>query len=569
MAFNTTLTNQKIKDGFGTGQGAKFSKRRWDRIASMTGYNQWFAERAFTVPDWGGKQDKIKMITLKCPQHVVDVVDHLFHARSDWIKYLPKNSDYEAYKGAARPPNEGDLYVDTLWPWTANWEPRHVFDSDVKKRYQIIRFLKSGKTDSSGANVSAAAMTKLQETGSAIVFRHIIVGDLKNPKSAKDIAKHKKCRADLDAEWMAIAGVPCDMGWIENFYKQQKALLVALDKYPGGNDFEEFQRDGPFMDFIMKEVIGTKESTLLGIKGKDNWNPADIWLIKKQSTHIKNLKKLMSTPQQGYTIFRKRLFAAKIDQFNAEMRALFKDKEIWGISLKLVTQKEAKWEFVNVEDSYFKALQSKEFKVGTGQYAPTCKLSTNTDDGAELFDSQDSILWVLDGDAQYKFQIKANTSTKRDNLKYEATQKGFGAARLGKATAEYVEGLIDAYRNAHGDQRWREFKKSNKDYPYSADELLNGVSGRFGKEEIIEMAKFLNSEGVDLNIKPEDAYDRMVGARTSKPFVVNSKVMQMAFLCTVLSIKKNGDNNLNEFLTDLVFMSKKEGKQYGPFLKLY
>ena len=569
MAFNTTLTNQKIKDGFGTGQGAKFSKRRWDRIASMTGYNQWFAERAFTVPDWGGKQDKIKMITLKCPQHVVDVVDHLFHARSDWIKYLPKNSDYEAYKGAARPPNEGDLYVDTLWPWTANWEPRHVFDSDVKKRYQIIRFLKSGKTDSSGANVSAAAMTKLQETGSAIVFRHIIVGDLKNPKSAKDIAKHKKCRADLDSEWMGIAGVPCDMGWIENFYKQQKALLVALDKYPGGNDFEEFQRDGPFMDFIMKEVIGTKESTLLGIKGKDNWNPADIWLIKKQSTHIKNLKKLMSTPQQGYTIFRKRLFAAKIDQFNAEMRALFKDKEIWGISLKLVTQKEAKWEFVNVEDSYFKALQSKEFKVGTGQYAPTCKLSTNTDDGAELFDSQDSILWVLDGDAQYKFQIKANTSTKRDNLKYEATQKGFGAARLGKATAEYVEGLIDAYRNAHGDQRWREFKKSNKDYPYSADELLNGVSGRFGKEEIIEMAKFLNSEGVDLNIKPEDAYDRMVGARTSKPFVVNSKVMQMAFLCTVLSIKKNGDNNLNEFLTDLVFMSKKEGKQYGPFLKLY
>ena len=569
MAFNTTLTNQKIKDGFGNGQGAKFSKRRWDRIASMTGYNQWFAERAFTVPDWGGKQDKIKMITLKCPQHVVDIVDHLFHARSDWIKYLPKNSDYEAYKGAARPPNEGDLYVDTLWPWTANWEPRHVFDSDVKKRYQIIRFLKSGKTDSSGANVSAAAMTKLQETGSAIVFRHIIVGDLKNPKSAKDIAKHKKCRADLDAEWMSIAGVPCDMGWIENFYKQQKALLVALDKYPGGNDFEEFQRDGPFMEFIMNKVIGTKESTLLGIKGKDNWNPADIWLIKKQSTHIKNLEKLMSTPQQGYTIFRKRLFAAKIDQFNAEMRALFKDKEIWGISLKLVTQKEAKWEFVNVEDSYFKALQSKKFKVGTGQYAPTCKLSTNTDDGAELFDSQDSILWVLDGDAQYKFQIKANTSTKRDNLKYEATQKGFGAARLGKATAEYVEGLIDAYRNAHGDQRWREFKKSNKDYPYSADELLNGVSGRFGKEEIIEMAKFLNSEGVDLNIKPEDAYDRMVGARTSKPFVVNSKVMQMAFLCTVLSIKKNGDNNLNEFLTDLVFMSKKEGKQYGPFLKLY
>ena len=202
-------------------------------------------------------------------------------------------------------------------------------------------------------------------------------------------------------------------------------------------------------------------------------------------------------------------------------------------------------------------------------------MSTKNDEGVEVFDSQDSILWVIDGDAQYKFQIKANTSTKRDNLKYEATQKGFGAARLGKATAAYVEGLIEAYTNDHSDQRWKVFKSSNRDYPYNLDELLNGVSGRFDKQEILAMAKFLKEQGVKLNIDPEDAYDRLVGTMTKvekkpfKPFVTNSKIMQMAFLCTILSIKKNGDNNLNEFLTDLVYMSKKEGKQYGPFLKLY
>ena len=84
------------------------------------------------------------------------------------------------------------------------------------------------------------------------------------------------------------------------------------------------------------------------------------------------------------------------------------------------------------------------------------------------------------------------------------------------------------------------------------------------------MAKFLHKQGVDLDgVDPEDAYNRIVGARVATPHVANSKVMQMAWLCNILSIQKIGNDNVNEFLTDLVFMSKKEGKQYGPFLKLY
>ena len=45
--------------------------------------------------------------------------------------------------------------------------------------------------------------------------------------------------------------------------------------------------------------------------------------------------------------------------------------------------------------------------------------------------------------------------------------------------------------------------------------------------------------------------------------------MQMSWLCCVLSIKDSDNDGIREFLTDLVFISKKEGKQYGPFLKLY
>ena len=568
MAFNNIHTNQQIKNGFPLGRGGKFSRERWTRIAQMTGnYNQWFLEENFRAPNFAGKQNKIKMIKIKCPQHIVDSINLLYNKDVRWKKFLPggtsqnANTNFEAYKGAAKPPSEGDLYVDTMWPWTSEWQPSDNTRRDVKERYQIIRFIASGKTEGS-AKLSPAAMTKLQETGSAIVFRHVIIGNLKNPKNAMDIAKHKPCREELDAEWKSVAGVPCDMGWIENFFKQQKALMSALSARSGSNRFEEFQRDGAFMKFIMDEWIGSKNPS--GIKGKDNWNPADIWLIKNENQHIRTLRALMSSPATGTTSFRKRLFASKIEQFNGEMRQLFKDKEIWGISLKLVTQKEAKWEFVNVDDAYFASLENKQFKLGTGNYKPVCKLSTETKEGAEIFTTQDSTLWVVDGDAQYKFQVKANTSTKRDNLKYEATQKGFGAARLGKATAEYVEGLITAYRSRHFNAKYKDFEKSNSEYPYTGDEFAKW------KDKITEMATFLDKQGVDLDgVKPDDAYNRIMGAQVNTPHVANSKVMQMAWLCTILSIQKDGDDNIDEFLTDLVFMSKKEGKQYGPFLKLY
>ncbi len=568
MAFNTIHTNQQIKNGFPSGQGGNFSRGRWTRIAQMTGnYNQWFLEEQFRAPLFDGKQNKIKMIKIKCPQHIVDAINLLYHKDVRWKKFLPggtsqnANTKFEAYKGAAKPPSEGDLYVDTMWPWTTNWQASDNTRRAIKERYQIIRFIASGKTEGS-AKVSAAAMTKLQETGSAIVFKHIIVGSLKNPKNAMDIAKHEECRKELDKVWMNIAKVPCDMGWIENFFKQQKALMSALSAKSGSNQFQEFQRDGNFMSFITDQFIGTNQFS--GIKGKDNWNPADIWLIKNEAKHIRDLSALMDSPRGGSMLFRKRLFASKIDQFNAKMRYLFETKEIWGISLKLVTQKEAKWEFVNVDDAYFAQLENKTFELGSGVYKPVCKLSTETKDGAEIFKSQDSILWVIDGDAQYKFQVKANTSTKRDNLKYEATQKGFGAARLGKATVEYVEGLIKAYRGNHFESKYKDFESSNGEYPYTGNEFKEW------EDKIIEMAKFLHKQGVDLDgVDPEDAYNRIVGARVATPHVANSKVMQMAWLCNILSIQKIGNDNVNEFLTDLVFMSKKEGKQYGPFLKLY
>ena len=569
-------------------------RQRWNTISRLTGQNQWLVDKPFKLPKLSkGDTGKQQILIIKCPQDVIDVIYDLYHGDVRWSKWRPTLEHgqryyelYDSYSGTKqKPPGPNDLYVDTLWPdmkQFPNWQDRDSFVASIKQRYQVIRFQKSGKkVKQDGSSIAASTMTMLQETGSTIVFRHVLVGELKNitVRDARVIASNKVVRKELDKLWQDKTGSNCDMEWINNFYKQQKALLDALTRYPHGNDFEEFERDGPFMDFISKEIIGV--NNVLGIKGKDNWNPADIWLIKKRSKHIDNLRKIMDTPMQGYGIFRKRLFAAKIEQFNDEMRALFKDKEIWGISLKLVTQNEAKWEFVNVEDEYFTQLSNKTFSLGTGQtYGTVCKLGTEPDTdskekGAEKFVTQDSILWVLDDNKQYKFQIKGNDSTKLSNLKYESTQKGFGAARLGKATAAYVEGLLDAYGDRHSPATWKNFKKSNDDYPSDVATLAKW------QEKIEAMAKFLDQKGVDFGeykvgdgthkVKPGDVYNRFMGvmANPNQSHVANNKLMQMSWLCCVLSIQDTDNNGLSEFLTDLVFISKKEGKQYGPFLQLY
>ena len=51
-----------------------------------------------------------------------------------------------------------------------------------------------------------------------------------------------------------------------------------------------------------------------------------------------------------------------------------------------------------------------------------------------------------------------------------------------------------------------------------------------------------------------------------KPHVANNKLQQITWLSQVLSLSKV---KLDNFSTDLVFISKKEGRRYGPFAKIY
>ena len=64
----------------------------------------------------------------------------------------------------------------------------------------------------------------------------------------------------------------------------------------------------------------------------------------------------------------------------------------------------------------------------------------------------------------YEIQIKANDNSKFDNLKYEPKDKGSSSARLGKATGEYVDDLVEFY----GIRNW---KRRHQDYPKNQEEF--------------------------------------------------------------------------------------------------
>ena len=400
---------------------------------------------------------------------------------------------------------------------------------------QVVKFQQTGKlTTSGGKSISEATMTKMQELGSAFVFKRAIQDD----KSWGNILALKSDKETMDGIkkiWKNIGDVDdVDDEWINNFYKQQKTLIDKI----GRPNFTEFNRDGGFMEFISDLV-----KTEYGISGKDNWNPADIWLIqdeRKWTKLIKDSVKTTSNKAQG------------VLYLNSIMRKLFADRQVFGISLKKVAAgKDARIEFVNDKSEFFQKLEKLRFEYDGSE----CKLGQKKDkEGTITLSTQDTRLYIKDGSNTYNFQIKANNSTSMSNLKYEPTSSGSTAARLGKATVELVERLLKDYN--------LKFKKDNISYPQNAKEFLDNKGGNW--KELIEV---LHRNKVDIDVPDvQTAYDNLLFVFGTKPFVANAKCQQIKWLTEYLSL--SGEDR-DTFGTNMVFIAKKEGRKYGVFAKIF
>ena len=400
---------------------------------------------------------------------------------------------------------------------------------------QVIKFQQTGKlTTSSGKSISETTMTRMQELGSAFVFKRAI-------KDNKSWGNMLALRADTETMdgvkkiWKDIGDVDdVDEEWLNNFYKQQKTLIDKI----GRPNFTEFNREGGFMEFISDLV-----KTEYGISSKDNWNPADIWLIQDEKKWTKLIEDSVKTTSNK---------AKGVLYLNSIMRKLFAARQVFGISLKKVAAgKDARIEFVNDKSEFFQKLEKLRFDYDGAD----CKLGKKTDkEGTITLSTQDTRLYVKDGGNVYNFQIKANNSTSMSNLKYEPTSSGATAARLGKATVELVEQLLKDYK--------LKFKKDNGAYPQNAKEFLDNKGGDW--KELIEI---LHRNKVDIDVDDvQTAYDNLLFVFGTKPFVANAKCQQIKWLSEYLSLSRE---DRDTFGTNMVFIAKKEGRKYGVFAKIF
>ena len=401
---------------------------------------------------------------------------------------------------------------------------------------------------SSGASggLQAAQITAMQERGSAVVFEHAISKN-KVYNSYQDIAKDKEVMAELLKIWKSFKQDVVDVGWLESFYKQQSVLIKEV----GRPTVHKYNRDGGFMKFISDIV-----STEYDISKKDNWDPADIWLIRHEDRAKKIIERIVK--KNG-----------TIEELNATMRALFhalptkagsskynqSSPAVFGISLKKIGSGDARIEFANHSQAFFKSLES----IRMTYLHTVCDLSTKEVDGMTTLGTQDSKFVVENGEHYtYSFQIKANDSKKISGLKYEPTMKGAAAARVGKATVELV---VDKMRSPYYN---KQFDKSSSAYPQNAEQFSQPATLSLYKTKI---SNIHNMAHVTTNVRSVDeAIDNLLLTFGTQPHVANSKLQQITWLNEILSLPKN---KLNSFATDMVFIAKKEGTRYGPFAKIF
>ncbi len=434
-------------------------------------------------------------------------------------KYITEQSNYWS--------TAGGKYTDGNKLYTVSWpnSPNPI----------TIRWRKSGKIEETKAG------TAEQERGSAFIFRRVL-NDNAKWKTWGDLVEDDKTYPEL----VKIFGGDVPQDWLESYFAQSKVMFEKFQPHK----FKEYNRDGGFMDFI-SGVVKRK----FKISKKDTWNPADIWIIKGSSTYLEaEIKDSMEGPGQT------------IHELNTILRTKFKNRDLLGISLKK-TGKVAHYEEVNMDGiiidtkDYNFPVTPKDFssnftvKKDTGSFVQDVRLKVNAPQETK----------------EFSFQIKANSPEKSGggNLKFEATMKGAGSARLGKAPVEMLEKILHKMGSySNGDAG---FKNNYRDkmYPATAD-AFSLVSDNWKNKINYLIGKGMVTDISDTDEIVENIAKSFASKADKRGTNTRCKLMGLQFFYSLAHLS---NDDLREFVTDMVFISQKKASQkadkFGPFGKVY
>ena len=374
---------------------------------------------------------------------------------------------------------------------------------DISAYKKLYPFLALQFGNGSNPN-STAPTTQQQELVTLKIFEELLSSKTKN---------YKKFDQLLPEILEIYPNIMAEKSWYNSF-ELQFHQIERETKLPNSN-FDVYNRDGGFMDWITKHVNDNYE-----IAKKDSWNPADIWLIK--SSKLSHYKKLLTD-------------AISVQECNAICRVAFTEMDIVGISLKKNNGKKLNYDLVNLTNT------TKDLDVSYS----TFKLNIPYNPKTKSFTSVTSQLEVKYDNKLYQMGVKSNTGP-IGNITYEFVATG-AAAFLGKVPKDMLK---------------IELKKDKQRMPEHTHFMKFDKKDFEKKLKVIMAKKSLFSVKGDLKLFVSQLEQSWTKGRTKDNTTI-SQIVTFAFIVANMPEKRR-----KEFIRDLFFMSQKKGDLFGPFAKL-
>jgi hypothetical protein len=276
---------------------------------------------------------------------------------------LPKLKDYKMY-----------LYLETD-DGTLTGIPRlKLISEDIKVFQSIYKILSSEKTlkstlekpNNQALFEASSFKFRLYKSGGRLTNvidndGNMVGNKTPSPQQGEDGTRYclefgSKAFPSKEAINKAV-GFEFDKSWHSNFEKTYNAILTVIPKAQLSS--YDFYRDSNKKKLDVLNKI-TDESILPD--SKDNWNPADIWAVKKTTS-----AKLQTEGSVLYTKLKEKKLG--IEDLNKWVETKFKSKDLIGISLKKVDGPKGNIVLVKVDSSLDKNIVyesvSEKFKYNT------------------------------------------------------------------------------------------------------------------------------------------------------------------------------------------------------------
>lgn len=265
------------------------------------------------------------------------------HRAADYIKAAIDNKEKSWSSNSNYVATPGGINQDQLNQLSVSVNP-----SVAGQNERIIRL--DIKPVAGGGSGGGAEETAINECNQALIAAYVFneVPGHKLEESTNTLLSHEAMRdtynkhCELDVSFDILQKFGLDLSWKVSHIKGANQLWEKFGRTHNASKRYKFYRGSGFDDGELKSAYTKcKKNMGNGPNGKpsttkfsseDKWNPADIWI----ASHTYNPKELNE--------------CTNIDELNHHLLANYKSNDLFGVSLKKITNANVKWDERNVHD---------------------------------------------------------------------------------------------------------------------------------------------------------------------------------------------------------------------------